>query len=253
MATPDAVRIPTDGTALSGSIGLPRDAMYFSFAAEAGTTYQLDTEAGTLMDTVMELRDQDGATTLAENDDDERATGRADSFIEWPCEASGVYFVMVEGFGAATGTFELSITEVTVETPGQEQVGIVGGIVETDGTPYRGEVPAAGDEVLYRFAAERGTAYQLDTEAGTLLDTVMQLKDTDGTTVIMENDDDERATGRADSYIEWECPASGEYYVMVRGFGSPDIGTFTLSVSEVEVSSAMDACVRNPCHRGGGH
>jgi len=72
-----------------------------------------------------------GATTRAENDDDERATGRADSFIEWPCETSGVYFVMVSGFGSRdTGDFTLSITEVTGETPGHEQVGIVGGIVE---------------------------------------------------------------------------------------------------------------------------
>ena len=118
-----------------------------------------------------------------------------------------------------TGSFTLSITEVTADHPGQEQVGIVGGLVETDGRDYDGRVPAAGDEVLYRFNAEEGTTYQLDTEAGTLLDTVMQLKDMDGTTVIMENDDDERAAGRTDSYIEWECPRSGEYYVMVRGFG----------------------------------
>ena len=75
--------------------------------------YQIDTEAGTLLDTVMELVAIDGETVLAENDDDERATGRADSYIEWECEESGTYYVVVKGFGVNTGTFSVGIRAIS--------------------------------------------------------------------------------------------------------------------------------------------
>ena len=111
QTTPDVVSMATDGTAVRGIISVPNHEMLFEFTAEAGHTYQLDTEAGSLEDTVMELRDTDGTTTLAENDDDTRATGRLDSYIEWSCDQSGTYYVAVDGYGESTGTFTLSITD----------------------------------------------------------------------------------------------------------------------------------------------
>ena len=53
----------------------------------------------------------DQQTTIAENDDDERATGQLDSYIEWTCPATGTYFINVYGYGGATGTISLSVTQ----------------------------------------------------------------------------------------------------------------------------------------------
>jgi hypothetical protein len=94
-----------------------------------------------------------------------------------------------------------------------------------------GEVEMPMQEVYFSLQAVEGTSYIFDTEAGTLTDTVMVLYGLDGVTVLAENDDDTTHSGNLDSYIEWTCPASGSYSVMVHGFAN-SVGTFTLTVSE---------------------
>ena len=113
--------------------------------------------------------------------------------------------------------------------------------LQTDGVPVSATVPAGPDGALFQFHADAGTTYLLDTETGTLTDTVMTLLDVDRSTVIVENDDDARATGGLDSYIEWTCAASGEYYVRVTGFGGSS-GTITLSVAAAVMASGDDPC-----------
>ena len=117
--------------------------------------------------------------------------------------------------------------------------------VATDGTTSQGEVTNA-DGIWYQFTAEQGKTYELDTEVGTLLDTVMDLVDLDGLGVLAENDDDERLTGRLDSYIEWTCPTSGQYYANVKGYGE-DTGTFTFSITETSASGIGGG---DPCDGG---
>ena len=100
------------------------------------------------------------------------------------------------------------------------------------GVPLSGAISASYEEDFYVFSAQAGATYLLETDAQTLSDTVMVLYDLDGVTVIVENDDDTR-TGSLDSYIEWECPTTGSYLVMVRAFGE-GTGTYSLLVSAAE-------------------
>ena len=65
--------VPTDGTEVTGIVTDP-EGVLFQFHATAGSTYLLDTEVGTLLDTVMVLIDSDQTTSIAENDDDERVS-----------------------------------------------------------------------------------------------------------------------------------------------------------------------------------
>jgi hypothetical protein len=89
------------------------DGVWFAFDAQSGSSYQLDTDALTVDDTIMDLVDIDQRTTIVENDDDTRNTGTLSSFIEWTCPASGTYYVNVKGYGSTTGTFRLSIERST--------------------------------------------------------------------------------------------------------------------------------------------
>jgi hypothetical protein len=114
--------------------------------------------------------------------------------------------------------------------------------IPTDGTPTAGEVVAGGVGVIFQFYAVAGTTYLLDTEAGTLQDTVMTLMDADQRTTIAMNDDDERQTGRVDSYIEWTCSTTAMYFVKVEGFGE-DHGSFSLSIDVAGVGGGGDPCV----------
>jgi hypothetical protein len=38
--------------------------------------------------------------------------------------------------------------------------------------------------------------------------------------------------GGYQSFIEWTCPQDGTYYVMVRGYGPSDIGTFNIVITD---------------------
>ena len=109
--------------------------------------------------------------------------------------------------------------------------------IDTSGTTNQEEINAAGEEEWFAFHAVAGVScfpqcaliclhfrsslphgriendvvlclvvghtYQLDTDLETLPDSVMELYDTDGSTLLVENDDDPRVTELYDSYIEW--------------------------------------------------
>jgi hypothetical protein len=97
--------------------------------------------------------------------------------------------------------------------------------ISTDGSPQTHWFHEAGDEDWVSFPAEEGTQYVINTSnLGSASDTYIYLYDTDGETIIDENDD---YIG-VDSRIEWICNESGTYYVMVRHF---DSGAYCLNTS----------------------
>lgn len=293
----------------------------------------------------VELIDMDQQSTIAENDDDERATGQLDSYIEWTCPTTGTYFINVYGYGAQTGTISLTVTQaaqandpcsgqaemternaVISFTPrggtednqhcswrincrngvatisfqrfgterGYDFVSIYdgrdinadrlahesGAMTDLTRLSYTSSTPmmvvtfdsdvSIGDEgfeaayvcgtappppatgptftpltvgapmttgevvdrggVWFQFQANQGSTYQIETDAQSLSDTMLELVAADQRTTLAENDDDSRNGGRLDSFIEWTCPETATYYVNVKGFGG-SIGTFTVGVT----------------------
>lgn len=108
----NALRLQTNGASVDGNIERPAAHQWFVFSAQAGASYEFETAAGTLDDTVMDLLDTDASTLLDENDDDSRDPNSYASFLEWTCPHDGDYYIMVKGYGRATGTYTVSVTEV---------------------------------------------------------------------------------------------------------------------------------------------
>ena len=105
--------IVADGAMHTETVDAAGDDAWFGFMAIAGDSYEIDTELEspyTLPDSVLQLVGIDQTTILAENDDDPRSTMLYDSFIEWTCPATGIYYVNVHEYGRETGTFGLAIT-----------------------------------------------------------------------------------------------------------------------------------------------
>jgi hypothetical protein len=102
--------------------------------------------------------------------------------------------------------------------------------IETDGTVLQSAVVIPGEAKVFTFHAIAGDTYQLDTDLETLPDSVMELIDIDATTELVENDDDPRVSDLYDSYIEWTCPLTGDYFVNIHEYGM-DTGTFSLAVT----------------------
>jgi hypothetical protein len=102
--------------------------------------------------------------------------------------------------------------------------------VSTDGTLYPGNIETTGDVDYFRFDADAGDTYVIETSnLGGGCDTVITLFDTDGTTLITEDDDG--ASEPLASIIEWNSLASGTYYVRVKDYDYDPVGNGSYSIS----------------------
>jgi hypothetical protein len=98
-------------------------------------------------------------------------------------------------------------------------------------------IAPAGDYDYYCFAGGGGQAIAADIDAwvvGSSLDPVLALFDSDGTTVLAQNDDYDGL----DSYFEYTLPHDGIFYLRVRSFGHPNFGgpDYTYSILLTDIS-----------------
>ena len=116
---PNAPFIPRDllseGVPVAATIEYPGDVDFYLFQALAGAVYDLETTLGSVSDTVLTIFDRDGATVLAENDDNpESVTSRASKIGAFQPRSAGTYYAAVRHFSAglasATGSYTLMLT-----------------------------------------------------------------------------------------------------------------------------------------------
>lgn len=103
----EAITITVGAAALDYSIDVEGEQDCFQVALTAGLTYKIETydNGGDSMDTVLYLYDSDGVL-LDSNDD---STGLY-SRIDYDCEASGTYYIMVKGFdGTSVGDYSIDV------------------------------------------------------------------------------------------------------------------------------------------------
>jgi len=98
----------------------------------------------------------------------------------------------------------------------------------TFGVPVNGEHATPGDQDYFEFTAVADHLYTaaISGLAG-LSDTVLDLYDTNGTTLLVE--DDEIGQGEI---IHWRAPANGTYYLDVFQFFPDQTGVYTLTVTD---------------------
>ncbi len=105
--------------------------------------------------------------------------------------------------------------------------------VSTDGTPAAGNIEVPGDVDYFRFSAEAGTSYILETSGST--NTYLHLYGPDGVTELGRNDD---GGAGLNARIAWACPSSGTYYVKVRHGLASRTGRYALTVSVADGGQA---------------
>lgn len=97
--------------------------------------------------------------------------------------------------------------------------------VDTDCTPVSGSIECEADWDFFSFYAFSEDSFIIET--GGSMDTYIYLINTDGITII--DQDDDGGEGLL-SHIEWVCQDSGTYYVKVKHYSSAETGSYTLSV-----------------------
>ena len=123
--------------------------------------------------------------------------------------------------------------------------------IAPDGVKHQEEIDVGGEVEVFSFVAKAGESYEVDSDLETLPDSVMELLDVDGKTILVENDDDPRVTDLYDSYFEWTCPRDGTYFINVHEYGR-DTGTFALTITTAKegLFGIGGAAGGDPC--GGG-
>ena len=95
------------GETVEGRIGDEEDRGYFEFSAQRGREYVIETHLGSISDTVLVLTGPGGLRL----EDDDSGDGAA-SRMYWTAPESDEYLIEVKGFGGATGSYALSLTEL---------------------------------------------------------------------------------------------------------------------------------------------
>ena len=109
-------RVAVGGSA-TGAIGIPKDQDRFAVDLEAGRTYRFDLTGrpgggGTLRDTYFRaIYNSEGRYQSGSYNDD--FDGGRDSRVTFTAPASGTYYARVSGDRNETGTYTLSVTDVT--------------------------------------------------------------------------------------------------------------------------------------------
>ena len=92
----------------------------------------------------------------------------------------------------------------------------------------QGTLDDDNDADVFVFQAEVGVTYQIDVELGTLGDSTLALFDSDEWELAYNDDHGDSFASR----IVWPALSSGEYYVVVAGFGT---GSYTLTVAVSDI------------------
>jgi uncharacterized repeat protein (TIGR01451 family) len=100
-------------------------------------------------------------------------------------------------------------------------------------------IDPAGDYDYYCFTGSAGQTIATDIDAvvnGSLLDPVLTLFDSDGTTFLTQNDD---YGGSLDSYLEYTLPRDDTFYLRVRSYGHPCCGgaAYTYSILLTDITA----------------
>ena len=232
-----------------GNIETNNDADWFQVVLVAGQTYQIDVKGsptgdGTLDDPLLlGIRDSVGRYIVNTGNDD-GGTGY-NSQITYTALADGSHFVAVGAYEDDTGTYRVSVTDVTdtgTFTDDHPATTATTGAVAVDGS-VRGDIETPGDLDWFAVDLTAGTTYQIDLKGSTTGDGTLWDPDLIGvhsaTGSIIGGT---AASGGGDglnSRLEFTATSTGTHYVAAGGISS-NTGTYTLSVSVKEEVPIVD-------------
>ena len=222
---PAAAHDITSGS-ISGIIEPVFDVDVFRFVAEANTSFIVEVNTDSQLNTVLALMDDEG-NLLAENHNAEGLNGG--SRIMWSTPPNASHYFLAVGspdpeFG--TGSYVLSLTFIEDQHGDTKRTA-------TSISPgnHFGTIDPPSDLDYFRFSAQEGDTYAINVLLGDHPNTVLALYHVRDLKLV-ENDDGEGLNGG--SRIIWTAPAAGDYFLEVRSFDQQnDGGTYTLSLGLV--------------------
>ena len=238
------------GGSVKSEINTANEWNWFAVTLEAGKIYQIDlkgssTADGTLADPYLNgVYNADGFLLYAGSINDNGGTGQ-NSRAFFTAIEDETYWVIASGAQGSTGTYTLSVTDVTDSIVDDfAAYTITTGSVAVGGEAT-GEIEFAGDRDWFAVTLEAGKSYQIDlkassTDDGTLADPYFRgVYDANGTLLVdVGTRNNDGGEGR-NSRLFFTATEDATYYLAAGDYGG-DQGTYTVSVAEVEDDYAED-------------
>jgi hypothetical protein len=206
---------------------------------------------------------------IAQNDDGPGCTGFT-SLMTFQADGSSTYYIAVDGFAGASGTYDISITcelppanddcsgaipilcnSITAGSTTNASVdsAVADDCADTfDPTPFNPTVDVTAPGVWYTFTDTSGLVsdIRLSTCDDATFDTKLSVYSGDctgGLVCVAANDDDDDCTGFT-STVEFVSDGSSTYYILVHGFGTAS-GDFNLSLECTPIPPPNDMIVNS--------
>jgi len=218
-----ATSLLTNGTGVSGQIGIADDQDWFSFSATAGHIYTIETSGlDQNSDTIMYLLDP-SVTTILEFDDD-GGDGLA-SRITWAAGSSGTYFVDVRHYDPiGTGAYNIAVQDIT------SQISCTN--ISANGSVSGSLTQSAAK--LYCISLSQGDQIDVTLDgpgSGADFDLYLKMGYPPG----LEDYDARGVTTSAHEFMEFTASGAGTLYIWVTSYSGS--GSFTLSNTVTPYSS----------------
>ena len=228
------------GGSSTGEIEYRDDRDWFAVTLEADKVYRIDlegsrTEAGTLYDPYLRgVYDADGDRISGTTNDDGGAY--YNSRMDFTATENATYYVAAGADGNRTGTYTLSVTDITESVPDDFVAGTgTLGAVSVGGSST-GDIEYEDDRDWFAVTLAAGKTYRIDLEgsptgAGTLYDPYLRgIHDANGNRISGTTDDDD-GVGR-NSRVDFTATEDATHYVAAGAHGDGE-GAYTLSVTEI--------------------
>ena len=261
----DTEALIAPGEIISGNIDFAEDEDWFRIYLTPGQSYLFELSPGEdespLTNLSAQLYYDPVPTYLVFADSFLADTGTDKASIAFTPHYAGVYWVAARGVRRATGSYQLSVTEISasVEIEEEETEPVVSegesdlphsleseGFVPVDGSAA-GTLDSAADRDFFRIKLVSGAEYELtvtgreDADTSPLEDPFLVLRDADN--VYLDQDDD--SGDGSNARIVYTPSVSGDFWLDVRSFGATPTGAYTVSVTQLaepipEVDEGID-------------
>ena len=203
------------GTFLSGNIGSPADADFFTFQAKGDTTYRITLKRTTPMQVQLALLDGDGKLLVQGQDDDYPYTR-----IAWTDPTPGQHYLQVSGREQNMGSYTILVTEDPVDSPSLETTSL------QPGQQVTGEMTEDRREHLYSFQVKKENGYRITLPSLGQLSLSLEVIAPPGEVVTSTK----TLPGRQ-ATLTWGKDTPGEHLLRVTSRGGGP-GSYTLTLSE---------------------
>ena len=236
-AAPDSGAVVAVDGSVTGVVDYGGDVDWFAVELVAGRHYRIDLEGtstgqGSLDDPRLNgMFDAAGNPVEGVGSDDDGGEGY-NSYLEFSAPGTATYYIAAGAHATHTGSYRLSVEEVTDDYPATTATGAV---VQVGGSAT-GEIETPGDTDWFAVELSAGREYLIDlegwrTDGGTLDDPVLPgIYAADGTLIDGATDDD--GGEGLNSRISFEAPETGTYYIAAGAY-EDYIGSYTLAVMDV--------------------